>query len=169
LDERAGVRLMQLHPNAIANRAAEGNHNPPLIFEREKQLLVHETKLKSAVVMLGRSSLAELLLRCSHRVRFSAAFKFLLVASFIVWGCFFMYYKGESDYNMVYVAGQCLWKSYGNLEKYSKSGLEFPCVTNVLQRSSQDSHGGFFDTEFPTDKVRDVTWFFLEYSLQIAY
>ncbi len=64
-----------------------------------------------------------------------------------------MYFKGESDYNMVYVAGQCLWKSYGNLETYVKSGREFPCLTSILRLSSE-SHGGFFDANFPTDKVR---------------
>ena len=128
-----------------------------LLFGRENKNVARETKFKSAVVIMGCSRWAESLLRCSYRVRLKAAFKFLLVASFFVWGCVVMYYKGESDYNMVYVAGQCIWKSYGNLEKYYKSGLEFPCLTNVLQRSSQDSHGGFFDAEFPTDKVRDVT------------
>ncbi len=66
-----------------------------------------------------------------------------------------MYFKGEDDYNMFYVTGQCLWKSYGNLEQYSKSGREFSCLTNILMQASEE-HGGFFDASFPTDKVK---WF----------
>jgi hypothetical protein len=121
--------------------------------------------------MFGRRSFADFASRCSHRIRLSAAIKLLLVASFIVWGSVLMYYKGESDYNMFYVAGQCIWKSYGNLEKYVKSGSEFSCLTNVLQRSS-DSHGGFFDANFPTDKVRypwDVVWLVVAYCIGLDF
>ena len=50
--------------------------------------------------------------------------------------------EGESDYNIVDVAGQCLWKSYESLETYVKSGREFPCLTSILRLSSE-SHGGF--------------------------
>jgi len=63
-----------------------------------------------------------------------------------------MYFKGEDDYNFFYVAGQCIWKSYGNLEEYSKSGREYPCVSSILQQSSKN-HAGFFDASFPTDKA----------------
>jgi hypothetical protein len=102
--------------------------------------------------MSGRRSWIASALSCLYRIRLSAFIKFLLASSFIVWGSVYMYYKGENDYNMFYVAGQCLWKSYGNLENYVKSGREFQCVTDILQLSS-DSHGGFFDVNFPTDKV----------------
>ncbi len=113
--------------------------------------------LAPAAFMSRGSSWPESALRCACRSRLSALFKFLLAASFIVWGSVYMYYTGESNYNVVYVATQCLWKSYGNLETYVKSGRDFPCLTSILQLSS-DSHGGFFDANFPTDKVRGFSF-----------
>lgn len=55
--------------------------------------------------MSRRSTWAQVLLRCAYRARLSVAFKFFVAASLIVWGSVFMYFKGESDYNMFYVAG----------------------------------------------------------------
>jgi hypothetical protein len=104
--------------------------------------------------MVGRWSLADSCLLCAYRSRLPVL-KVLVAASIITYGCIFMYFKGEDDYNMFYVTGQCLWKSYGNLEQYSKSGREFPCLTNILMQASEE-HGGFFDASFPTDKVK---WF----------
>ena len=104
--------------------------------------------------MAGRWSLADFCLSCAYRIRWPLL-KVLLAASIITYGCVHMYFKGEDDYNMFYVTGQCLWKSYGNLEQYSKSGRHFPCLTNILMLASQ-KHGGFFDASFPTDKVK---WF----------
>jgi hypothetical protein len=104
--------------------------------------------------MAGRRSLAESCILCAYRIRLPLL-KFFVAASIIIYGCVYMYFKGEDDYNMFYVAGQCMWKSYGNLEHYSKSGRDFPCLTNILLLASQQ-HGGFFDASFPTDKVN---WF----------
>jgi hypothetical protein len=98
---------------------------------------------------------------CAYRIRLPLL-KFIVAASIIIYGCVYMYFKGEDDYNMFYVAGQCMWKSYGNLEQYSKSGRDFPCLTNILHLTTQQ-HGGFFDASFPTDKVNGfgLVWFML--------
>jgi len=91
-------------------------------------------------------------LRCATGSRVPLAFRVLLAVSVVVWGGIFMYFRGEHDNNMVYVASQCMWKSYANLEQYSKSGRVFPCVSSILQQAP-GQHGGFFDANFPTDKV----------------
>ena len=55
--------------------------------------------------MTRQSTWAEALFRCAYRARLSVAFKCFVAASLIVWGSVIMYFKGESDYNMFYVAG----------------------------------------------------------------
>ena len=102
--------------------------------------------------MSSHSNCAKSLLRSASRIRLPLVLRFLIATTLIIWGCVYMYFKGEDDYNFFYVAGQCFWKSYGNLEQYSKSGREYPCVSSILQQSSKN-HAGFFDASFPTDKA----------------
>jgi hypothetical protein len=104
----------------------------------------------------GRSNWAKSLLVYASRIQSlassSAALRFLFAATLIVWGCIYLFIRGKYDNNFFYVMVQCLWKSYGSLEQYSKSGREFSCVSSILQQSSKN-HAGFFDASFPTDKA----------------
>jgi hypothetical protein len=100
------------------------------------------------------SSWSKCLLLCASRIRLPLALKFLFAATIIIWGCIYMYIRGQNDNNFFYVVAQCFWKSYGSLEQYSKSGHEYPCVSSILQQST--NHGGFFDASFPTDKVLGI-------------
>ena len=57
----------------------------------------------------------------------------------------------QSETGFVYTLGQCLWRTYGSVDEYSKSGTVYDSVTAVF--TAQDSGGaGFFSARLPTDK-----------------